>query len=1105
MLYFHHADQLEPLLSSLADVLAVAPGDPFAAELVVVPTVGMADAAMSGLGRLLGSTGTAGDGIVANVEFVFPGQFVARALGQAPGHGVEHDPWHVSSLTWAVLDVLADDGTVVPGPNRQRTERWALARHLADLFDRYATQRPDVITAWAAGRDEDGTGAALPAGHLWQPELWRRVRRRIGVPSPPEQFPTLVADLRVGRVEPHLPARVSLFGFGAVPPSQLRLLQALGAVRDVHVFLRHPSSAAWDAVDQGLGGRLVPRADEDVTAGVGHPLLASWGRPSLETRTLLVGVTGIEWRRSSHASAAQPTVLGALQAGIRRAEAPELASELDPADATVQVHACHGETRQVEALRDALGHAFVADPTLAAHDVLVLCPDLDRFAPLIEAVFARGGLPVPVRIGDRSLSTAEPIVEAVEAVLALVSGRATLSEMLRLVQFEPVRRRFGWDLDDVEQLAAWCSEVGARWGLEADHRAEWELPATLQAGTWRSFVDRLLAGSALPAPSPRLVLGGVAPYDTVGADDMALVGTVADLVARLVDLHRRVRDDRPVGEWITVLRSVIDDFCATAPDEAWRRHAVLSQLDRIRSASELADGSSEVALTLADVRAMLADGLHDRPGRLPLRSGAVTVSSLVPQTGVPARVVCVLGLDDGVLRGGSFDGDDVLGVHPCVGERHPRFESRQLLLDAVLSARERLLVTCNGSDITTNKPVPFTVPLVELLDVVGRLVELDGRGGPVVVHHPRHGFDERTLRSSFDPAMLEAARVKRMTAATTGIETTGQTGDRWVLSPAPVDEVEFSELTAVIRNPAEVYLRDRLDVRLPGEPDELDDGLPVSIGGLHKSQLGRQLLAHLGSGGDTDGWIAAVGIDGSLPPGALGAASLTQVTTTATRVYQAATECRVPVIGPDALDVAQELTVSVAGVERRVALSGVVGGLVISEATGRVVDVRFDSTKPTHRLLAALRLAALQRVRPDLEWSATLIAKSESGTKPTIRHLTLRDDPDFDSSLRLLEMGLGLLSWARHDAVPFFVQTSLCLAQHDLSKARTRFGKEFEYDPHGAVLWSETSFDGLLHRHVPERLRWLPDATDGLLLATASWVWDTYFSTIVDRDPGEGR
>ena len=81
------------------------------------------------------------------------------------------------------------------------------------------------------------------------------------------------------------------------------------------------------------------------------------------------------------------------------------------------------EMNHYEVLRDALGHLFAADPTLQPHDVHVLCPDLERFAPLVQAVFDRGSLPIPVRVGDRSLTVDDPFAGALQALLALVAGR----------------------------------------------------------------------------------------------------------------------------------------------------------------------------------------------------------------------------------------------------------------------------------------------------------------------------------------------------------------------------------------------------------------------------------------------------------------------------------------------------------------------------------------------------------------------------------------------------------------------------------------------------------------------------------------------------------
>ena len=51
----------------------------------------------------------------------------------------------------------------------------------------------------------------------------------------------------------------------------------------------------------------------------------------------------------------------------------------------------------------------------------------------------------------------------------------------------------------------------------------------------------------------------------------------------------------------------------------------------------------------AEVRALLADRLAGRPTRANFRTGTLTMCTMVPMRSVPHRVVCLLGLDDGVF------------------------------------------------------------------------------------------------------------------------------------------------------------------------------------------------------------------------------------------------------------------------------------------------------------------------------------------------------------------------------------------------------------------------------------------------------------------------
>ena len=1094
--------------------------DPFTPHVVAVPSAGMADTVMAALGARLGATGL-GNGIVANVDFLFPGQFVARALGDVAEAG---DLWSIERLTWTVLSVITAQPTLLPWADRGDAattisvgpDPWALARRIADLFDQYASQRPALISAWALGEDTDGTLlaggqlAALDAGHLWQARLWRAVRGIIGVPSPPERLPLYLEQMRSGEISPALPERVSVFGFGSLSCTFLSVLRSLAQVRDVQVFLRHPSRVAWASAGNRLAGAVQVRANVDLAAHVHHPLLASWGRPAIEARALLAGMPDVVERAVDTATPAPSSLLGHLQHGIRSDVAPSAVHGLTSQDHSVQVHACHGDLRQLEVLRDALAHAFVEDPSLRAHEVLVMCPDLERFAPLVESVFARGGVPIPASVGDRSLGTQDPLSSVLQTVLELVDGRATLSQVLSFAQTEPVRARFGWDAGHVGRIADWCNELGTRWGLLPEHRLRWGIPTDITGGTWRAMSERLLAGAVHPAPVDRAVLGSVVPFDDMGSDDVVLAGTLADFLARLVWLHEQAAGSRTLSEWVDLLHGVVDHFCDVPRDEAWRLASLHNLLDAIHSAATDHHGPNEVPLGITDVKAILGQQLADRPGRLRLRTGAVTVTSLIPLRGVPARVVCILGLDDGSVRGGSFDGDDVLGAHPCAGERHPRFESRHLLLDAVLSAQERLIITCNGADLTTNKEVPFVVSLAELLDTVDAL---RGEHGPeVVVHHPRHGFHERALTPgglvagsakpfTFDQSMLGAA-VARRRAVAAGAEG-NVPASQWALSARPLAAVTMNDAVAAIVNPSRTFVRERLDIRLPGDVDTMDDGLAISLVPLESSGLGRELLDARRRGVEFDDWSATARLTGTLPPGDLATAALNSVIAEVQGMETVLAAWSLPQRADGEVEIDISLSVPLDADEAStIQLGGVVQGIIDST----LVETRYTRPRASQKLGLALRLAALQVQQPDIDWTAVLVTrgadskKSAVGTGMRVRGTGLAR---VALAAAFLVRGLQLLHWALRDAVPLFERTSESLAGGRWGEADGRLESDLQ-DESTRFLWGELNVDQL--RDAPscdtDPPSLAPSDLGGRGVAVAQWVWGLLNETVeyVDKD-----
>src|SRR3954453_4112310 len=205
MLHIHRAERADGLVEGLRAVLAAPPADPFATEVVAVPTRGME--------RWLTQRMASVFGICANVDFPFPGRVIADAVATASGIDPDADPWRPERAVWALVDVVEEAlgepwlaalaGHLGHGDDPVRAaRRLPVLRHLADLFDRYAIHRPDTLLLWGAG---EGDG--------WQPELWRRLRARIGLAGPAERLAAGCSRLREDRAVVELPGRLSMFGF----------------------------------------------------------------------------------------------------------------------------------------------------------------------------------------------------------------------------------------------------------------------------------------------------------------------------------------------------------------------------------------------------------------------------------------------------------------------------------------------------------------------------------------------------------------------------------------------------------------------------------------------------------------------------------------------------------------------------------------------------------------------------------------------------------------------------------------------------------------------------------------------------------------------------
>ena len=750
--------------------------------------------------------------------------------------------------------------------------------------------------AWA--RRVGAQRLGLGEHEAWQAWLWQQIGREAGdLPEahPAELFFKALAQDQV--LVSRLPRRITVFGIGAMPPPYLDIFKRLGQHIDVGFYLVNPCREYWGdlVTDRALARAALETPEALPLLETGHPLLGSLGQVTRASFERLAGENDIElfvepavdFTASPHGGQlfAEGPLLVTLQRDIldMRRRAPDERVPLDAHDESIQFHVCHGPTREIEVLHDRLLKCFAADPSLQPHDVLVLAPDIISVAPLIEAVFStQGGRhAIPYTIADRPLELEAPLLRAFNALLDLANGRLDAESVLAVLEQPCIAERFGFDADGLALVRAWVGESGIRWGLSAASRAERGLPAD-DMHSWHFGLQRMLLGVALPqrlmtsrpesgASSPGgsarseggskapggALFEGVLPFDAIEGVRAQVLSRLLGFMDALEATLQQLARERSVAEWAELLPQICQRFCydearlAFADNSAQRAvntlRVTLQQLAQAAARAASA-GEDEGAVPLDVIRRELSSRLNDMPPGWAFLGGGVTFAQLLAYRGMPARMVCLIGMNDGAFpRNPAVPGFDLLRQHPQIGDRELRAEDRHAFLEALLSAREYLHVSYSGRGMRDNAELPPSMLVAELrdaLDMTATAPQGNSASAALTVQHRLQGFSPRYFDGADPNLYSHSAHYAHAAIVARAQRNAAQPFLTQPLSEAPPELLTITPQAFVsfFRNPAQHLLRNRLGIHLEESEGLLETVEPFVPDGLARYWLRTQLV-----------------------------------------------------------------------------------------------------------------------------------------------------------------------------------------------------------------------------------------------------------------------
>lgn len=913
MLKVYHSNQLDILKDIAVHLMKMAPlQDALAEEVILVQSPGMAQWLQIELAIHFG--------IAANIRFPLPASFIWELFVKILPDIPQESAFNKNAMSWKLMDLiparlehpafiqlhsyLQDD--------QERQKLFKLSRRIADLFDQYLVYRPEWLNQWQQGQLAD-----ISSEHqAWQSILWQDLvirTQQLGQPQwhRANLYQLLITTLNESKQPPKgLPERVFICGISSLPPIYLQSLQALGRHIDVHLLFTNPCRHYWgDIQDRAFLDRMLnqkrnkffsqqqtdwfkqPLGVSDWFSATGqqqqvNPLLASLGKQGRDNLYLLSQMDSMDQAIDAFADIDSSHLLGQLQRDILELEdhsvigltAQQFQSSrqrrtLRREDRSFSLHACHSPQREIEVVQDYLLALMEQDPELQPRDIIVMVADIDAYSPYIQAVFAaaKGERYLPWAISDRRVSHAHPVIQAFLQLLALPVLRFTAEQVLALLEAPALAQRFSITEEGLILLRRWVEESGIRWGLDDYSLAELELPVTHQ-NTWQFGLRRMLLGYAMDSRTGDWQ--GILPYDEAGGLIGELAGQLASLLQSLSQWREILRTARTLEQWLPYCRQLTESFfCGDVESQAALEiiHEQWQKLLQPGIEAKLQD-----SISISVLKDELSSMLDQQRISQRFLAGQVNFCTLMPMRSIPFKVVCLLGMNEGVYpRSLSPSGFDLMQQQPRKGDRSRRDEDRYLLLEALISARDAFYISFIGRDIQDNQPRLPSVLVSEMVEYVSlnfclqgdEDLDLDSSADSLVRHlivqHPAtpyaaENYHQHGEWQSFAGEWLPAARGQ------------GMPEQPFIqpLSPVICSELSLQQFLSFWRAPIRGWFTQRLAITFDHNQTELPQSEPFELDALQRYQFNQQLLNTLVRQQDADAFLYQQQLAGRLPFGA---------------------------------------------------------------------------------------------------------------------------------------------------------------------------------------------------------------------------------------------
>ncbi len=863
MLHIHQSNDLHRLTDALNRQLLQQPADALHSEIVLVQNPGMK--------RWLQQSISRQQGIAANLHFPLPSRFIWDIFLTQFDDVQNLSGYDGEVLRWYLLDLLRqwqeDPKLSLLKPyledDRSGVAALQLAEKLASLFDQYLVYRPQMIQRWEQG------GAEKWLHEAWQAALWRQLRQRNPQPHRADLIQRLIGHLQSGNIrQQQLPRQVFVFAVSAMSPLYLNVLAALGQHIDIHLFNHNPCAHYWGDL-QSRREKLQNPGDSEVVENDVNELLASLGR---QGRDYIDQFYQLGYKFQEHDDFIDiegTSVLAQIQRDILMLE-----PDTEPAtveDNSTQIVSCYSELRELQVLHDRLLDQLQQDPTLQPHDIVVMCPDINRLAPFIQAVFGQqpAHKRIPFSISDHNQAAHAPLIQAVLDWIQLSNSRLGVSELLGWLELPALQRACQLDSQDIEQIRYWIKSTHIHWAVDARHKSRLGFAESI-LNTWQHGINRLLARYCMNDQVE--MLGQVPTSEAMpGQNDVMILGRLQSLLDDLLHWSRQFSQAMTLTQWQQQINQMLDSLIEPDEEEEWQLKPLRDELSGWQVQSQAA--GFDQPLSADAVHYWLQQGLQQGSAQHHYLGGGINFCNLIPMRTLPFKVVCLIGMGDEYFpRNQAPLQFDLISQHPQKGDRSSREDDRYMFLQSLVSAGQLFYISYVGRNRRDDSTLEPSVVVSELLDYI------EHRFGtrPDIEQTALQAFSEKNFAAgSYAEQWYAPERTGRAIAFDQALPQQ-TTEDR--------DRLTLKSLIGFFRNPPRYFMKNRLNLSLDEYEEIPEDDEPFTLSPLQRYQVNHQLLRDFSHDRNID--PSDYLVTGELPEPPVGQIELSALTDKVKQLYQ---------------------------------------------------------------------------------------------------------------------------------------------------------------------------------------------------------------------------